>query len=90
MEILKALLIVYGTIGLFNLLITMIVVFRPREENQHLSKLKEKWLVVWNTKVVGKIFGVLTILISIIWLIIGWPVGIRKGFKDLKNGKNEI
>jgi preprotein translocase subunit SecG len=90
MEFLKILLLTYFIIGLFNLIFTIIVVFRPRTENGHLAKLKEKWSFIWNTPGVGKILAFITILLSIFWLIAGWPYGIRKGFENLKNRKNEI
>jgi len=90
MEFLKLLLYAYFTVGIINLFLTAIIFFRPREKHVHLSRIKDKWHVIWTTNIVGKPLAILTIIISIIWLVIAWPFGIIKSFQRLKNGKDEI
>lgn len=77
----------YLIIGAFNLMMTIIVVLRNEEHKNYLtSRLK----TIWSFPRIGKVFAIITVILSFVWVLIGWPAGLRSGFKRLKKSKNEI
>jgi len=89
MEYLLIALYAYLIVGFFYLLLTSFMIFKSKKNHEHKVALTGKWSTLWNMPKIGKTLAVITILLSIGWLIIGWPEGIINGFKRLKNIKNE-
>lgn len=87
MEILKIIIWSYLIIGIFNMFMTGLMLFNGRNKHEHKLNLIDKWKMLWNMPKIGKPLAILTILISIVWLIIGWPYTIITGYRNIgKNG----
>ena len=71
------------------MLMTAFMIFKSKRSVEHKQSLIKKWKTLWNMPNFGKGLLVVTILISIIWLIVGWPEGVYTGFKRLKKTRDE-
>jgi ABC-type phosphate transport system permease subunit len=89
-EYLLITLFVYLIVGVFYLLMTTFMIFKSKNSVKHKQSLLKKWKTLRDMPNFGKGLLVVTVLISIIWLIVGWPEGVYTGFKRLKKTKDEI
>jgi len=61
------------------------MIFKSKDSDKHKRKLKTRWKSILNIPIFGKIIAIITIIISILWLILGWPYNLIKGYKRIKN-----
>lgn len=78
----KLLIYSYVTIGILYSLITILIIFKSDKSATHIKTLKEKFNNILSFGTIGKIMAVVALILSLAWLILGWPISLINGLKN--------